>query len=358
MRKHKNSFSAALLAASCLLTFSFTGCGLLPEEEAEHKIQIVNESIENRYDLAMCEVRDVVLTDTISCQYKQLAQEDLSFSVSGKKVAYLYVREGDEVKAGDVLVKLDIAGYEKGVIDLRELMVKNELTIKQSDEMIEFYEKRIASDSISLLEKEEYLKKLVEVRKQRTEAENETEYAATLIDEYLAEIQNGILVAGIDGTVSYINEDIAAGGYTMANIRAITLMDSSVCGFTAQDKAACEYMEKGGHYTVSTQAGGSYETTLTSIDVENGGKLVFELDEPDYTLSVGTRGTIGITLGIAEQVPSIPRVSVYNADDFNYVYIINENGVREMRKVTIGMTGDNYVEVTGGINLYDSVIVR
>ena len=117
-------------------------------------------------------------------------------------------------------------------------------------------------------------------------------------------------------------------------------------------------MEKGGHYTVSTQAGGSYETTLTSIDVENGGKLVFELDEPDYTLSVGTRGTIGITLGIAEQVPSIPRVSVYNADDFNYVYIINENGVREMRKVTIGMTGDNYVEVTGGINLYDSVIVR
>lgn len=343
----------ALLLTGVLAT-GMTGCGLLPEEEEAHKIQIVKENIENEYDLAMCDIRDVVLTDTVSCQYKQLGEENLSFPESNKKVAFVYVKEGDEVKAGDILVKLDIAKYEDGLITMAEEIEKDELIIKQSEEKIAFYEKRIASDSVNLLDKENYLDSLVKVRDQKSAAENEIEFAKTLMEQYQEEIDGGILRAGIDGTVSFVSDNLA-GGYTMANIRVITILDSSVCGFTAQDRDAGSYMTIGEHYTVKLPTGETYETTVTSID---DGKLVFELDEPDYSISVGTRGTIDVTLGTAEQVLSVPRISVFNADDFSYVYVINENGVREMKKITTGLVGNNFVEVTGGIELYESVILR
>ncbi len=353
----KKDFSTgitALLAMTLCTVVGFTGCGLLPKEEETHKIQIVKEKIENEYDLALCEKRDVVLTDTISCQYKQLGEENLSFPESNKKVALVYVKEGDEVKAGDILVKLDIAKYEDGLITLGEQIKKDELVIKQSDEKIAFYEKRIASDSISLLDKENYLDSLVEVRNNKAVAENEIEFANILMEQYQKEIDGGILRAGIDGTVSFVSDNLA-GGYTMANIRVITILDSGSCGFTAQDREAGEYMTVGEPYTVTLPSGESFATTVTSID---DGKLVFELDEPNYSISVGTRGNIDVVLGTAEQVLSVPRISVFNADDFSYVYVLNENGVREMKKITTGLIGNNYVEVTGGLELNESVILR
>lgn len=348
--------AAGIAAAVCTLSISLTGCGLLPGEEETHKIQIVKENVENEYDLAICEPRDVVLTDTISCQYKQLAEENLSFAESGKKVAYVYVKEGDEVKAGDLLIKLDIEKYENGLIDMEEHIKVARLTISQADEQIRFYDSRISSEETDLLTKEDYLKKLQDVRAEKTEAENIIEYAESEMERYRKEIEGGTIVAGIDGTVSYISKGLV-GSSTIANVRIMTIMDSSACGFQAQDREAAGYLNIGENLEVVTSGGGSYPVTVTTVEPDTG-KLVFELDEPDYSISVGTRGNIEIVLGTVEQVPAVPRISVYSADDYSYVYLINENGVREMRKVEIGLQGNNYVEIKSGINLYDSVILR
>ncbi|MCQ2496782.1 MAG: biotin/lipoyl-binding protein [Lachnospiraceae bacterium] len=356
LKKKTKLRTAGIAAAVCTVSLALAGCGILPGEEEAHKIQIVKESVENEYDLAMCEKRDVVLTDTVSCQYKQLAEENLSFAEGGKRVAYVYVKEGDEVKAGDLLVKLDIEGYENGLIDMEEMIKVARLTISQADEQIRFYESRINSEETNLLDKENYLKKLREVRSEKTEAENVIEYAEGEIERYRAEIEGGTLVAGIDGTVSYIAKGLV-GSTTLPNMRIMTIMDSSACGFQAQDRDAAGYMKVGESYEVVTNNGNAYPVTATQIEPDTG-KLVFELDEPDYSISVGTRGNIAVVLGTAEQVPSVPRISVYSADDYSYVYLINENGVREMRKVEIGLQGNNYVEIKSGINLLDSVILR
>lgn len=352
MRK-KITCLAGLLMTGML---AVSGCGLLPAEEEPRKIRIETESIENEYDLATCEVRDVVLTDTITCQYKQLLEENLSFDISGKRVAFVYVSEGDEVKAGDLLVKLDIEEYEAGIITLNEKIEKDELLIKQTDEKIDFYEKRIESDGTGLLQKEDYLSKLQKVREKKREYQDEIDYSRTLIENYQAEIDGGRLYAGIDGTVSYIQEGLV-GSTTIANLRVMTLMDSAVCAFQATDKDACGYIKQGDRFTVNVNGVGTRETTATSIEPETG-KLVFELDEPDFSISVGTRGSIDVVLGTREQVLSIPRVSVYSADDYYYVYVINESGVREMKKISVGLIGNNMVEVTDGLNLSDSVILR
>ena len=39
-------------------------------------------------------------------------------------------------------------------------------------------------------------------------------------------------------------------------------------------------------------------------------------------------------------------------------YVLNDDNVREMRKVTIGLIGNDYVEITGGVSENDRVILR
>lgn len=352
MRKKLLSLAGVLMTGM----LAVSGCGLLPSEEEPRKIQIETESIEDEYDLALCEVKDVVLTDTITCQYKQLLEENLSFDISGKTVAFVYVSEGDEVKAGDLLIKLDIEKYEDGIIDLNEKIEKDTLLIKQADEKIAFYEGRIESENTGLLQKESYLAKLQKVREERRSYQDEIDYSTILMEKYQSEIDGGMLYAGIDGTVSYIQEGLV-GSQTIANLRVMTLMDSAVCAFQATDRDACGYVKQGDRFTVNVNGGASYETTATSIEPESG-KLVFELDEPDFSLSVGTRGSIDVVLGTREQVLTVPRVSVFSADDFYYVYVINDSGVREMKKVSVGLMGNNLVEITDGLNVSDSVILR
>ena len=84
--------ATALLCMSALL---FTGCS--SEEDETHSIAIVRESMENEYDLTKCEKRDVIKTESISCTYSQLLEENLAFPTGEKTVAFVYVNEGDEV---------------------------------------------------------------------------------------------------------------------------------------------------------------------------------------------------------------------------------------------------------------------
>ena len=55
---------------------------------------------------------------------------------------------------------------------------------------------------------------------------------------------------------------------------------------------------------------------------------------------------------------SLPKSCVFETEDFTYVYILNEDGVREMRKITAGVIGDEFVEIVDGISETESVILR
>ena len=98
--KAKGSVIYKATAVLCMSALVFTGCS--SAEDETHSIAIVRESMENEYDLTRCETRDVIKTESISCTYSQLLQEDLAFPVGEKTVAFVYVNEGDEVKPGDI----------------------------------------------------------------------------------------------------------------------------------------------------------------------------------------------------------------------------------------------------------------
>ena len=59
-----------------------------------------------------------------------------------------------------------------------------------------------------------------------------------------------------------------------------------------------------------------------------------------------------------EQVLSVPRLTVFNTDEYYYVFTLSESGVRELQKVEVGLIGTDYVEILSGLELHSSVILR
>ena len=352
------SFNSKILKTTAVLVMStvlLSGCG--SGEDETHSIAIVRESIDDEYDLTHIEKRDVVKTESISCTYSQLREENLSFSVGDKTVAFVYVNEGDEVKPGDLVAKLDVASLETENINMREQIERNDLLMAQADEMIEFYEKKIETPGISLSSKENYLSKLQKLREKRRTYSDENDFNRIKISANEQQILVGSLYAGIEGNISFIKDNLV-GSSTRAGETVITILDASVCGFQAMDRKACEYIEMGEKVDVVTNSTGDvYGATVTAIDKDSS-KITFELDQPDFTIAVGTRATVTVVQGEADNVWSLPKSCVFEADDFWFIYVLNDDGVREMRKVEIGLIGNDYIEITGGISENDTVILR
>lgn len=353
--KAKGSVIYKATAVLCMSALVFTGCSSVEDET--HSIAIVRESMENEYDLTRCETRDVIKTESISCTYSQLLQEDLAFPVGEKTVAFVYVNEGDEVKPGDLVAKLDVASLEQENIDMREQIEKNNLLISQADEMIEYYEKKIETPGLSLSSKENYLSKLQKLREKRRTYSDENDFNEIKLSANEQQIQAGSLYASIEGNVSFIKKGLE-GNTSNAGETVITILNASVCGFQAMDRNAVEYIKVGDRVQVVTnQTGDVYDSTVTSVD-KDAQKIIFELDQPDFSIKVGTRGTVTVVRGEADGVLSLPKTCVFQAEDFWFVYVLTDEGVREMRKVTIGLVGNDYIEITGGVSESDSVILR
>ncbi|MBR4781642.1 MAG: efflux RND transporter periplasmic adaptor subunit [Lachnospiraceae bacterium] len=346
-----------MTAVLCASSMVLGGCGLFSGEEEKPSVSIVRESMADDYNVVNCERRDVVLTSTVSCSYTQLMEENLAFPVGDKTVAYVYVNEGDEVKEGDLLAKLDVEQLEKDNISMQEEIEKNEFLIKQTDEMIDFYEKKINSASLSLSSKESYLSKLQKLREKKRNYTDQNEFDQIKISANEQQIAAGSLYAGMDGNISFIKNNLQ-GSNANAQEKVITILNASVCGFQTNDRNAVDYIHVGDRVSVDiSTTDTSYDATVTVVD-KDAYKIVYELDQPDYSIQMGTRGKVTVVRGEAKNVMALPVSCVFRTDDFAYVYILNNDGVREMRKVTIGLIGDDYVEITGGISETDTVILR
>ena len=346
-----------MTAVLCASSMVLGGCGLFSGEEEKPSVSIVRESMADDYNVVNCERRDVVLTSTVSCSYTQLMEENLAFPVGDKTVAYVYVNEGDEVKEGDLLAKLDVEQLEKDNISMQEEIDKNEFLIKQTDEMIDFYEKKINSASLSLSSKESYLSKLQKLREKKRNYTDQNEFDRIKMSANEQQIAAGSLYAGMDGNISFIKNNLQ-GSNANAQEKVITILNASVCGFQTNDRNAVDYIHVGDRVSVDiSTTETSYDATVTVVD-KDAYKIVYELDQPDYSIQMGTRGKVTVVRGEAKNVMALPVSCVFRTDDFAYVYILNDDGVREMRKVTIGLIGDDYVEITGGISETDTVILR
>jgi hypothetical protein len=111
------------------------------------------------------------------------------------------------------------------------------------------------------------------------------------------------------------------------------------------------------------------KTEMTAVSVEPSVLGIMEtqereepiaylkLDQPDPSLEDGDKGDISITVDSRTDVLYVTKDAVKTAEGKQFVYVLDENGLKAMQPVTVGLDNGKYVEIISGLSEGDSVIL-
>lgn len=348
-------------------TVAMTGCSIIPESISEHPNVVVEAVEEANYSLAEVERGDVLLTQKLFFVYSQTQEEKLSFSTEGRKVTSIYAKVGDEVEKGQLLAQLYCEDLVAELESYKYQKKREELLCAQAKELFEYDKEKLkeAYDS-GTIPKKDYKAQLAQLQDTYDHTKNGYDDSLTIaklrIAELEAEIEGCKVYAGIHGVVSFMlprMEDSVSD----KDVTVYRLINSDECLFRLEDSEYSSYFEVGQnvHLRISDEVG--YDTTVKEIrqkasdDSEEAEQVVYlEPEELDMELAVGTRCYDSLVLDSRENVLYLPNSCVFLADGQAYVFVEDASGMKSIQNISIGMKGDYYTEITGGLEEGDIVI--
>lgn len=124
-----------LVAAGVAFSMCLTGCGILPTEEEFDAAPVVKEYEGASFNKVAVTRGTLAKTEEISGKYKGTVKEDIEPD-GASVIKKIYVKKGDRVKAGDVIMQYELPGSEKTLKESNEKIAKAELQIKQAKELM------------------------------------------------------------------------------------------------------------------------------------------------------------------------------------------------------------------------------
>lgn len=289
----------------------------------------------------------------------------LSAQVPGRIVQVL-VREGDIVKAGQTLVVLDDATM-RAQADQAQAGVKaaaSEQAAAQSDarlaaSTLERYRKLEAEKSVSPQEMDEVSRRaeaaqarLEAIRAQGTQAQAQERSARTMLS-YTR------VTAPFAGVITARMADPgtqAAPGVPLLQIDQAGQLQLQ----TSVDESAIQAIHKGMKLQVAINSAalnltGVVADILPAADPGSRSFLV-KIDLPASTqLRAGLYGTADIPNG-THQAILVPRTAVVLRGSLKCVYVLDAQGIAQLRTITLGSANGNLVEVLSGISAGEKLI--
>lgn len=190
---------------------------------------------------------------------------------------------------------------------------------------------------------------------------NDNAYVQYLkVEELNKSIEERSLCANISGTVTYIME-VSEGQRCQKGGCYATISDLSSAVFIVKEK----YSQ---YYPIGTQVEFTCQSTTYTAHVVDpalfgeeavaSGDIYLKLDQPDPTLSDGARGTLVHLLDQRTNVLYVDKDAIYTSNGEPFVYLLDDNGLRTMQKVTTGLEVSDVVEITSGLKEGDRVIIE
>lgn len=364
-RTKKGGCILALLLAGSVLTGCSTTTG------GEEDLILVEKEVETMtYEMAVVSIGDVRKSEKTKCVYQQVNDESLSFNVSGKRIAKVYVKEGEDVVKGQILAELDLGNVEEQVRDLEYNIARNELNLSyiepnMNNEISSLWLRFIYQSGQSDNERKALEENVKNVQQRYRYAQEDCEDALALDRAQLAQLQknmkDSVLRAGINGTVSKIQERLE-GSTSVKDEEVIKIIDSTECLFAVEDLSLRDCFTEGTEVDMSIAYGsGAGDYKLVPYDIENWDDIfLFSISEgnQEAVIEVGTMGTMRYTTDYRTQVLTVPLKAVHQADGKSFVYVLGENQMREVKWIETGLFGDDKVEVISGLAEGEKVIVK
>lgn len=365
MGKNRMSAGVRIFCICGMAGVLLCGCG----QEAEDKSLIIVEDSDDTLsnDFIYAGVGDVVLTGKMRCTYRQQKDQEISFSLSGRLVDKVYVEEGDIVKKGDLLAELSPGKLEQQIEDMEYRIARNELLLEYTEvnEALDisqvwvnyayngYYDEAGRDGAIADIQKN--------YRYQREDGSDALELDRRKLEELKEELARCRVYAGMGGMVYRLKERLE-NSTSKEGETIMTIVDNSQCLFETEAPEYNDCFREGetvGMSVLTGTAAGQYE--LLPYALEDWGEVQqFSVYVGPMTtgIEVGTTGTIEFELDKREQVLCVPKTTVNSAEGRYYVYVTDEDGMRQIRWVEIGLIGDDMVEIRSGLEEGEKVIRR
>ena len=289
---------------------------------------------------------DVTSVVSATGTIKPVNMVDVSSKITGL-IKETKVQENDVVKAGQVLIVLDDSRLQAQVTQTRERLANAQANFERNSR----------------------LNKIGAVSDQQLDASRmEYKVAQATYDEASSQLDDTVIRAPIDGVV--IGKPIPAGQtvaqglsnpmviLTVADLSKMqieTLVDESDIGKVAVGQKAT--------FTVDAYPGKVFTGVVSSVSQKATVQqnvvyygVIIDVDAGDRELMPTMTARVSVGVGESKNALTVPLSAIKTNKNQQYV-IVMKNGQATNVNVTTGLTSEERVEITGGLNDGDQIVV-
>lgn len=367
MKRNRAERGIRLAGICVIVPLLLCACGQ-DAPQPEDMVIVEQEDEGLSYSMGTVVRGDVVKTERLRCTYRQMSEQAVSFPMSGRLVDRVYVKEGDTVKKGQLLAELSSEELERKIKELEYRIARNELLLGYTDmdEAQEisgmwvnylYYSGMTERDKKNLDSRIESTQR--SYRYQREDYGDALETDRKELEKLQGELRSSRVYAVTDGVVYKLKERLE-GATSQKDEVVMTIVDTSECLFETEAPEAAGYFREGETVSMNisySSAAGQYELLPWHMEEWGDTQLFLVESGPENAgIEVGTTGTIQVVADRRENVLCIPLSAIHKADDGSYVYVLNEDNMREVKWVETGLAGDDTVEILSGLTEGERVI--
>ncbi|RKX25728.1 MAG: hypothetical protein DRP45_05235 [Candidatus Zixiibacteriota bacterium] len=322
--KHITKLTGTLMLAALL----FTGCSSSEQEQ-----QVVEQAISVKAVVVSTSDREIVSTYTGSLEGEHQA---VLYSKLAEAVDSVWVREGDQVVADQVLLSLDRTGPSSSYRETESRYANAEKTYRKMERL--FKEGAVSESDYDAA------KTIFEVSQANFEAVSQ-----------LVEIRTPI-----SGTVTSIT--VSPGDFVTIGKKLVTVATlNRVRVRFGVNSNEVQHIDVGDDIKISSEATdlpgyGRIETVASSADpLSRAFEAEALIDNTERLFSPGMFVRIHYVRNRLSSVVAIPRRSIVTIDRHETVFIV-ENGRAARRPVTLGADLSGDVVIESGINPGDTLV--
>lgn len=341
--------------------------------------QISGDKKQAEVNIAQVELGDIADSIMASGNLVFNTQVQLRSEVTGR-VDKIFVQEGQGVKQGDMLMRLDTTAFESEVTRSKAILRATEIEIKHSRTRLANLERQLKRQKdlydVGLGNQESYeniesARDLAKIDiESRIESYNQAQASLQIAQDRLSKSvfrapMSGLLASVnikegetvIAGTTNIIGSDLMLVADPSAILAELRVDETDIASIKLNQKAniyAAAYPNKPFSGTV-INIGTSAKNQAGSQGLSFKVKVL--LDTTERQLYAGMSCRAEIATSIAENGLKLPIEAIQKEDDKTFVWRLNSDNTVSKIAVTVGISSDIEQAITDGLNEGDKIVI-
>ncbi|MFD0869683.1 Macrolide-specific efflux protein macA precursor [Chlamydia abortus] len=350
---NKSKWRILAISLLCLSVILFSGCSLLPKEEEEEELPVINPpklSTKPEY-----EVKTGSLQKTVkgSGKLMSLKEEELFFSEENKRIKEIYVQTGDYVEAGQLIAELDVSDLESQLRQKRLQHKKEELALIEV--LRDSGDK--TSDQIEQAKLDFQIKKeeMAELEESISKSKLYAPFSGSIVGVYMKKGDSpkafDTVAVLADLSTLTVAATLNADDLKNVAIGMEAIVDINAAG---QHKGKILQLPSPKADPNNNQSGrwGGNENQKDTID----NYMLVQLDQMPENVSRGTRLSVTVIYERIEDAILIPPSALRSVGGRNYVQVVDENGNKREVDVEVGLQNSTEVQILKGLTPGQKVV--